>query len=183
MSKEVTKEFNFFEYHDQINQKNIILSYKGPITAMLIAELSRDIREETKRNSKASKKVFSIFMELAQNVLYYSSEINFFGDRNRVGTIFIVDEGAHYKVIVGNMVKNAIIEDLNARCQKIKELNRNELRAYKRELRDQPYQKNESNEAGIGLVQAALTADTFEMKILEMSNEYSFFVLFLTIQK
>ena len=76
MSKEVTKEFNFFEYHTQINQENIILSYKGPITAMLIAELSRDIRKEIRSNKKASKKVFSVFMELAQNVLYYSSEIN-----------------------------------------------------------------------------------------------------------
>ncbi|WP_299458036.1 SiaB family protein kinase [uncultured Microscilla sp.] len=183
MSKEVTKEFNFFEYHDQINQENIILSYKGPITAMLIAELSRDIRAEIQHHRKASKKVFSIFMELAQNVLYYSSEINLFGDKNRVGTIFIVNEDERYKVIVGNMVKNTITSDLKERCHKIKELGRSELRAYKRELRDQPYHNDESSEAGIGLVQAALTADSFEMKIIEMSNEYSFFVLFLTVQK
>lgn len=182
MSKEVTKEFNFFEYHNQINQENVMLSYKGPVTAMLIAELSRDIRQEIKSHKKAAKKVFAIFMELAQNVLYYSSEINLFGDKNRVGSIFILDNVDNYKVIVGNMVQSDLIPELEQRCSTIKAFGREELRAYKRDLRDQSY-ANESDGAGIGLVQAALTSDEFEMKIIKMSDEYSFFVLFLTVQK
>lgn len=182
MSKEDSKEFNFFEYHNQIDQENIILSYKGPVTPILIAELSRDIRKDIRNNKKAAKKVFAIFMELVQNVLYYSSEINLFGDKNRVGSVFIVDESDNYKVIVGNMIEKAMESELNQRCDKIKEFDRDALRAYKRELRDQSYNE-EGDGAGIGLVQAALIADSFEMKILEMGNEYSFFVLFLDVQK
>ncbi|OJJ17153.1 hypothetical protein BKI52_31060 [marine bacterium AO1-C] len=182
MSKEDSKEFNFFEYHNQIDQENIILSYKGPITPVLIAELSRDIRRDIRSNKKAAKKVFAIFMELAQNVLYYSSEINLFGDKNRVGSIFIIDSGVSYEIIVGNMIEDSMVAELTQKCDKIKEFDRGALRAYKRDLRDQSYDQ-EGDGAGIGLVQAALTADKFEMKILEMSHEYSFFVLFLDVQK
>jgi len=182
MSKEDSKEFNFFEYHNQINQENIILSYKGPVTPVLIAELSRDIRQDIRNNKKAAKKVFAIFMELAQNVLYYSSEINLFGDRNRVGSIFIIENPVGYEIVVGNMIENAMVDELTQKCDKIKEFEREALRAYKRDLRDQSYDL-EGDGAGIGMVQAALTADKFEMKILKMSDEYSFFVLFLDVQK
>ncbi len=182
MSKEDSKEFNFFEYHNQINQENIILSYKGPVTPVLIAELSRDIRKDLRNNKKSGKKVFAIFMELVQNVSYYSSEINVFGDKSRVGSIFIIDQATHYEIVVGNMVENPMVLGLVQRCSKIKEFDREALRAYKRDLRDQSY-RQDGDGAGIGLVQVALTADKFDVKTLKMSDEYSFFVLFLDVQK
>lgn len=175
--------FNFFEFHTQINQQNIILSYKGPITDVLLAEFSRDIRRKLQEDPKTGKKVFSIFMELAQNVLYYSKEVNHFGNKDKVGTLVIVQSEDEYQLITGNLVYKSSVDKMVEKCQMINSLDRDQLREYKRELRNQP-QEAESKGAGIGLVQVALTANNkLEVKVKELPGDYAFYAIFATVKK
>ena len=178
------KEFNFFEYHTHINQENIILSYKGPLTDILLSEFSRDIRKKlNQEDPKVGKKVFSIFMELAQNVLYYSKEVNHFGNRDKVGTLVILNTDEYYKLITGNLVFKASMPMLEEKCKIINSLDREELREYKRKLRNDP-KGEESKGAGIGLVQAALTSgNQLEVKFKELPGDYAFYVIFVNIKK
>ncbi len=178
------KGFNFFEYHSQISQENIILSYKGPLTDVLLAEFSRDIRQKLQEeNSKVGKKVFAIFMELAQNVLYYSKEINHFGNRDKVGTLVIIQNETEYKLITGNLVYKTAVQKLLEKYETISTLDREALREYKRKLRNDP-QNEESKGAGIGLVQVALTADNkLEIKIKELVGDMAFYAIFVTVAK
>ncbi len=178
------KGFNFFEYHTQISQDNIILSYKGPLTDVLLAEFSRDIRQKLQEeDSKVGKKVFAIFMELAQNVLYYSKEINHFGNRDKVGTLVIVQNDTEYKLITGNLVYKTAVQKLLEKYEAISTLDRDALREYKRKLRNDP-QNEESKGAGIGLVQVALTADNkIEIKIKELLGDMAFYAIFVTVKK
>ena len=176
--------FDFFEYHNQISQENILLSYKGPLTDRLLAEFSRDIREKVASNPKSGKKVFAIFMELAQNVLFYSKEENFFeGNRDKIGTLVILQTENHYRLITGNMVFKKNVESLLEKCEVINSLNREELRKYKRTLRSQP-QAGESRGAGIGLVQAALTSNNpLEVRVKELEDDFAFFILMVNVEK
>jgi hypothetical protein len=175
--------FNFFEYHTLISNDNVLLSYKGPLTDILLAEFSRDIRDKLKEDKRAGKKVFAIFMELAQNVLYYSKEVNLFGNNDKVGTLVILDIGDAYKVITGNMVYKTSLPLLIEKCEMVNSLDRDALREYKRELRSAP-SEGESRGAGIGLVQAALTADNhLEMIVQELQGEHAFFVLGVLVEK
>ncbi len=180
---QTTKGFDFFEYHTQLAQDDVLLSYKGPLTDVLLSEFSQDIREKLQEeDSKVGKKVFAIFMELAQNVLYYSKEVNMFGNRDRVGTLVIVNTGEYYQLMTGNLVHKKIVPELIEKCDKINSFDRDELREYKRELRNAP-KSEESKGAGIGLVQVALTSgNRVEMKVKEYSNEYAFYVIVVHVK-
>ncbi len=185
MQEQASKEFNFFEYHTQISQDNILLSYKGPLSDVLLAEFSRDIRKKLqKEDSKTGKKVFAVFMELAQNVLFYSKEENLFGNsRDKVGTLVIVQNDTHYRLITGNLVFKQDVPQLKEKCEVINSLDRESLREYKRQLRNAP-SGEESKGAGIGLVQAALTSDhPLEVQIMEMAGSYAFFILYVNVKK
>lgn len=188
MSSEQVKHFNedqnfdFFAYQAQLERENLMLSYKGPLTDVLLAELSRDIRDKLKDSRRVGKKVFSVFMELSQNVLYYSKEVNHFGDRDKVGTVVILQYEKYYQVITGNMVRREAVPLLLDKWKTVTSLDREALREYKRKLRDAP-SEGESKGAGIGLVQVALTSDDLEMKIKHLSDKFSFFALFVNIMK
>ncbi|NJO03938.1 MAG: hypothetical protein HC880_21705 [Bacteroidia bacterium] len=185
MKNQENKEFNFFEYHAQLSQDQVILSYKGPLSDVLLSELSRDIRTKLHReDSSTGKKVFAVFMELAQNVLFYSKEENVFGGyKNKVGTLVIVQDDTHYRLITGNLVFKKDIPQLQEKCEVINSLDREALRKYKRSLRNAP-REEESKGAGIGLVQAALTSDNpLEVNIQELSGSYAFFVLYVSVKK
>ncbi len=177
------KEFDFFEYHSKISRDNILISYKGPLTDILLSEFSRDIRKKLKEDPRSGKKVFSIFMELAQNVLFYSKEINHFGNHDRVGTLVVVNEDTHYKVITGNLIYRKDMMKLIEKCETIKTLDRDALREYKRLLRNEDGE-SESKGAGIGLVQAALTSNNqLEAKMKEINEMYAFFIVLVNIEK
>lgn len=179
------KEFNFFEYHTQISQDNIVLSYKGPLTDILLSEFSRDIRRKLQAEKpKIGKKVFAIFMELAQNVLYYSKEENLFGEnRDKVGTIVIIRTEDHYRLITGNLVFQEHVPLLKEKCEIVNSLDREALREYKRQLRNEK-SEGESKGAGIGLVQAALTSNNpLDVQIQELSGNHAFFVLSVKVKK
>lgn len=180
---QTSKGFDFFEYHTQLAQDDILLSYKGPLTDVLLSEFSHDIRQKLQEEDpKVGKKVFAIFMELAQNVLYYSKEVNMFGNRDRVGTLVIINTGESYQLMTGNLVYKKIVPELMEKCEKINSFDRDELREYKRQLRNAP-KNEESKGAGIGLVQVALTSgNRVEMKVKEYANEFAFYVIVVNVK-
>jgi hypothetical protein len=178
------QEFSLFDYYTLTNKKNVLISYKGPVTDVIMAEISRDIRNKFSENPKVSRKVFAIFIELAQNILYYSAEKIRFGEHNdSVGTILITETSDHYTFSCGNLVENDYIQELVDSCAIVNSMNRDALREYKREQRSAP-KKERSKGAGIGLIQVALTADTpLKVEYIKVDETLSFFSLSVRIMK
>lgn len=178
------QEFNLFDYYTLTSDKNILISYKGPVTDALMAEIVKDIREKLKDDPNASKKLFSIFIELSQNILYYSAEVVRFGEvEDRVGTILITEEAQEYRLSCGNLVENEYIGELMESCQRINEMDKEELREYKRQQRSQP-RGVRSKGAGIGLIQAALTSgNPLHFNSMLVDEKFTFFSLTVIIQK
>ena len=178
------KEISLYDYYSLTRRDDVLISYKGPVTDVILAEISRDIRTKLEGNPKVSKKLFAIFIELAQNILYYSSEQIFFADkRDRVGTILITQADNHFTFGCGNMVENKYIEELVESCDKINSLDREELREYKRETRSSP-KKERSKGAGIGLIQVALTSgNPLQVESHPIDETYSFFSISVIIDK
>lgn len=175
-------EFSLFDYYSLTKRDDVLISYKGPVSDLILAEISRDIRDKFSESPKASKKLFAIFVELAQNILYYSSEKVQFGNKNdSIGTILITRSKKYLTFSCGNLVENKYIEDLVEGCKKINSLNRDELREYKRETRSAP-QKERSKGAGIGLIQVALTSgNPLGVEARHVDDKYSFFSLSVKI--
>ena len=104
-------KFNFFNHYAFLNQENVVITYTGPVTETVLAEISRDIQRKFGNNMKIGRKLFSIFIEMAQNILYYSCEVNHVGAHNeRVGTIVVTETEEFYFVTAGNLVKKEQIE-------------------------------------------------------------------------
>lgn len=176
----MSEKFNVYEFYSQIEQEDVLLSYKGPITDFLLTEFSNDIRSQLREERKAGKKVFSIFMELAQNVLYYSREMDGFDGDDKVGILAVFELDDCFKVMTGNMIPAESVPKLVEKCKKINSLDRESLRAYKRELRDSPPHSG-SKGAGIGLVQVALTANNVLDAQMEQTDENHYMFL-LTVK-
>ncbi len=178
------KHLNLYDYYAMTNREDILISYKGPVTDIIMAEISRDIRDKFAESPKISKKLFAVFIELAQNILYYSSEKILFGNRqDSVGTLLIYRTLDQLMFSCGNLVENQYIDTLIQSCDKINSLNRDELRAFKRETRSAP-QGERSKGAGIGLIQVALTSgNPLKVESQPVDPNYSFFSLTVQINK
>ena len=170
--------------HFVIQDKQILISYKGPVTPVIMAEISRDIQDKLADNPRASRKVFSVFMELAQNILYYSSEkVQYAGRIDSVGMLQILELDEHYVFSCGNTINHEHVEQLIESCNTINSLDKEELRKLKRHQRRQP--ANEiSQGAGIGLVQVAiLSGNPLEIHAQDLDEEHSIFTLTVNINK
>ena len=178
-----TKE-NMFDHFVIVQNKHILISYKGPVTPVIMAEISRDIRDKLGDNPRASRKVFSVFMELAQNILFYSAEkIQYAGRFDSVGMLQITEMPDHFVFSCGNTIKKEHVIMLVDSCKTINSLNKDELRQLKRYQRQQP-QGEVSQGAGIGLVQVAiLSGNPLEIQAHDLDENHSFFTLSVNINK
>ncbi|NJO01356.1 MAG: hypothetical protein HC880_06420 [Bacteroidia bacterium] len=134
------QEFSLFDYYTPTaNKDNIKVCYKGPVTEIVISEISQDIRRKFADQPQVKRKLFSVFIELAQNISFYSAERILYGDRNdRVGTILITETDEHFTFSCGNLVEKEDIIDLVEKCETINGLDRDGLRELKRNERSGP---------------------------------------------
>lgn len=176
------KDFSLFDYYLLTDKKEVLISYKGPITDVIMSEISKDIRYKFAANARASKKIFAIFMELAQNILYYSAEKMQLADKkDSVGIVLVTRANEFYRFSCGNLVENEYVEELIESCNFINSLDKEKLRDFKREQRSNP-QRERSKGAGIGLIQVALTSENpLEVEFKEIDEKYSFFSITVRI--
>lgn len=180
------KEFSIFEYYSITHRPEVIICYRGPITDLILREISKDIRSKFADDVQTSRRVFAIYMELAQNILYYSSEKNYIANRaESVGALLLTQKDEHYTFSFGNLVENQYLKELVKSCQIINDMagDREKLREYKREQRKAP-KKERSKGAGIGLIQVALTSrNPLKVEYREVDQNHSLFALSVKIDK
>jgi hypothetical protein len=182
-----TDTVNMMDYHASLNSKNVVLYYKGPFDEHILSNISSQLRRKFSDNPRAGAKLFAIFIELAQNISYYSAESNFFydeeGQKNGVGTVVIIDREDAIVFSAGNLVKSAQVVEIIAKCQEINTLSFEELRALKRDTRST--ERTEGQKGGnIGLIHVALKSENpLEVEAKVVDEHHSFFMISATIQK
>ena len=174
-------KFDLFRYHSSFNQ-NVQISYKGPFESNVLSILGSYIKFTIGKNPKASKKIFNIFIELAQNIAHYSSEKNLFGVDAGVGSLVIAEYSEFYAFSTGNVVKNEDVVVIIEKIELINSLDRVQLREYKRKQRNLP--QREKGNANIGLIQVALTsANPLDIEVTVIDDKYSFFAITVKVDK
>ncbi len=71
------EDFNVFEFYRFMEEQNVILSFKGEISQEILLSIGDLLKERLSNEvmqQRVVKKVFFIFIELAQNIYRYSSE-------------------------------------------------------------------------------------------------------------
>ena len=147
------------DFISDLHDQNIIISYRGAFDSSVLSVLAQNLENSIPSDIKASKKVFRIFIELAQNISFYSTEKLRLGesDQTGVGILIVKEYHDHFMFATGNMAKKDVVPHLLEHSKKINTLDRESLREYKRQRRGMPH--SEKGGANIGLIQVALMSE------------------------
>ncbi len=141
--------------------KNVIIFYKGVFDEKVLNQISAYIRSGFSGYPKAEKRLFAVFIELAQNISYYSAQKPVLGTQigdYGIGEITITETETYFELRCKNLAPEEAASKLTERCEKIRKMDRSELRQYKKQLRSEPRREGQRG-GNIGLVQIALKSD------------------------
>jgi len=164
---------------------NYLFFYKGPISIDLISFMGNYLKSLL-RNEEYSiiKRVFHIFIELTQNVSYYSAETIEMCNEMKcgVGWFGIKETNESYFISTGNLIFKEHEEKLKNNCSEINSLNEEQLRILKRKTRSQSLVRDVG--AHIGLIQSSLLSkNKLNFNIESIDDKYSFFEIEVKINK
>lgn len=159
-------------------QENSLLIYKGAFTVNLISILGNQIRLLPEIDFKTVQKLFKIFMELAQNVSYYSAEVVNVKSGVSCGSgwvsVQLFDD--YFRITTGNQVKSEHEAKLTEYCNEINGYTEADLRRLKRDIRSQALERDTG--AQIGLIQTSIiSGNKLDFELLPDGNESGFFII------
>ncbi len=175
--------YKLFELY-KILSENILISYRGPLDKKVLNLLGNNVKSLLHDKPIIAKKLFKIFVELAQNIALYSAEkqLAFDKEMQGAGIILVKDLGSAYEFIAGNYIKNNDLRKFLDKSSRINSLEKDDLRKFKREQLLLP--DGESGGANIGLVQAVLLSDhPLQVHVEAFDDHMSFLVIGVNISK
>jgi hypothetical protein len=165
-------------------QEDSLLMFRGVLTVNLISILGNHLRLLISYDSKIFQKIFKIFVEVTQNVYYYSAENHEISDgiRGGAGWVSVQESESEYRVTTGNHIKPEHAPKLIQYCNEINSMDEEQLRKLKRETRSQAMVRDTG--AHIGLIQTSIVSgNKLKFKIVENSVSGLEFILTTTITK
>jgi hypothetical protein len=151
----------FFEL---AQRRNLLFYHKGYFSHSIIAGMSEVVKlqlEVAGISAPIRRKLFSSFIELAQNIIHYSSdslvEDSGTGGAIREGAVSIATEGDHHLMLCVNPIATTAVASLRERLEPLCNMSLDEIKeAYKLSLRaDTP---EGSKGAGLGFLTMARDA-------------------------
>lgn len=183
-------EFNTFK--ELTKKYGIIFFYSGYFTQNVIAAMGDALRAKLQAQVEVTptvRKLFSTFIEMAQNIMHYSANTTSDPDKElsaeyRSGSIAIGREENKYVIICGNIVQRSSVDRLNDKLSAIHRMSKQEIKqAYKQKLLSEPDENSQG--AGLGLLTVARdSVDPIEYSFIEQpdaTKDYAFFYIKATI--
>ncbi len=179
--------FNIEERYKKMNKGEVLLAYKGSITAELITNVLGVVESKLDHvidKSVTKKKIYNILVESLQNLYHHvddlPDEVNESMDIH-FGIFVISKVSDSYDIRTGNFIKTDKITKLKERLDKIKSLSKDELKElYKFVLNNQKF--SDKGGGGLGLIDIARRTDgRVEYEFDDYDDNYAFFSLNITI--
>lgn len=176
----VLKLINEMFVFEEKNSDNFLF-YKGSISIEIISFLANNIRDLLEGDGSTIKHVYKVFIELAQNVSYYSAESNQNNSiakesRKGVGYLSVDKTDSGFSVTTGNIIENSHAPILEKYSSEINSLSTQELRELKRKTRMQAAVKDIG--AHIGLIHTGLISGSkLDVNIKPIDSEHSFYTI------
>ncbi len=166
------------------NQENKILSFHGPLTISLLSFVGNYLKLLINTDQVIASRLYKIFIELTQNVSYYSAEVKEIekGIKSGVGWFLLNEYDKYFIFTTGNLIKKEDGFKLTRNCNEINSLNEEELRTLKRKTRGEA--KIRDIGAHIGLIQTGLlSGHPLDFKISEINSKHSYFTISVKLDK
>ncbi|RAU22792.1 hypothetical protein CU669_05215 [Paramagnetospirillum kuznetsovii] len=182
----LAKYFRSFK-HD-LDQRGIIFSFSGYMSEGILYSLGDALRQKMALEDTdvgTVKKVFSVFVEQAQNIIRYSAE-KVSGDVGKSvelssGMVTIGTENNRFFIVCANVVHASDEPKLRQRLEKLQKMDKEAIKAYyKEQLREAP--EEQSRGATIGLIEIARRAsEPIEFDFDRIDAESFFFCMKVSI--
>lgn len=161
MSASLTTHQSLASLREFFSSERILICFNGPCSRVLISEIGVALKEhiESTRDSlSAAMDVFSVYVEMSQNIRHYSASHGYL-EPDATATVVIAESPqGRYVVSAGNVVELADGEALLERVQQLAALDKAALKQlYKQQLR-LPRDPGVASGAGLGLIDVARKA-------------------------
>lgn len=157
--------FNSFRNTAQDN--GVIFYYTGAFSQNVVAAIGDSLKQRldsVNASSAARRKVFSTFIEMAQNILHYAPEIvagGGGGSPARYGALAVGrDDSERFFVVCGNPVRMEHVSRLHQKLEPLRQMSIDEIKsAYRQQLRNDGHAGDTvSKGAGLGFLTMARDA-------------------------
>ena len=182
------ERMSLFSHYQTMGREGIVFQFKGSMSQALLVKFGDMIREDlfsSSRKLSEIRTVFSVFIELAQNIYRYSAERSDAGLEKDAGSgIVLVSECEdRYTVASGNQIANDRLAVVVERLRAMDGVPADSLkRMYREQLKAPP--PPGSVGAGLGLYDIAKrSGGGLSYSIHPVNDEVSFIELFVDIRK
>jgi len=171
---------------DSARQNRVIFYYVGYFSQNIVAAMAEAVKlqlEVSGANGPTRRKLFSCFVEMAQNIIHYSADAltpSTQMDRElRHGSVCISEQDGEYLLLCANPVRTTIAADLRERLEPLRSMTLEEIKqAYKETLRADATEGSKG--AGMGFLTMARDAReplVFDFQALPGSEDTAMFYL------
>ena len=166
------------------NQQGIIFSFNGFISEGILFALGDALKKKMSQDDTdvcTMKRVFSVFVEQAQNIIRYSAETlakaGMEANRISSGVITVGSEVGRFFVVCGNAMRREEALPLQARLEKIRNLDPAGIKAfYLDRIRNEP--DPDSLGASLGLIEIARRAsEPIQYDFLDIDELNTFYCM------
>ncbi|WP_077036214.1 SiaB family protein kinase [Pelomonas sp. KK5] len=180
------------EFCDLARQKNVIFYYVGYFSQNIVTAMAEAVRLRLEQSGAAGpirRRLFSCFVEMAQNIIHYSADALTPPKQDdkelRHGSVCIgVDEEGRYFLLCANPVAADVAGMLRERLEALRRMTLEEIKAsYREQLRNETTPED-SKGAGLGLLTMARDASEpleFEFQTTNEEAATAMFILKTTI--
>jgi len=161
------------------NDGIIFLSYGGYLSQTLIAGMTEALEKEAEDNGITmgiSNNLFTIFIELSQNIMNYSKSLS--NDKLRAQGLILVskDKEGSYHIHSQNIVSKVDKEKIEPKLQEIQSLDKDALKKRYRELRKSGRNSHDKG-GGIGFYEIARKCDSIEYSFTKIQDDRYYFYI------
>lgn len=180
----------FEQFREHASGEGVLFYYEGEFTENITAAMGDAVKSRLDDEPEAQakkRKIFSAFIEMAQNVAHYSTQMRSGGRGRAGGALAIGRQDGVYFVTSGNLVAHEYVARLREKLEPLRSMNLAEIKAaYKAQLRNEEHAKDEvSKGAGLGFLTVARDAsapiDYSIIETTENGGQAAYFFLRATI--
>lgn len=154
---------NFETFQQQARTAGIVFYHTGEFNGPIISAAAESLKsrmQESGASGPATRKLFSTFVEMAQNIHHYATETPDLAHANLAGsgTISVIRGADDYWVICVNRIETAQIPRITEKLDSVRSMSLEEIKkAYKEQLHNAAHedQNKESKGAGLGWLTVA----------------------------
>ena len=168
------------EVRNLVKQDGIVfLSYGGFLSQGLISAMTEALEKETENNDISvgiANNIFTIFIELSQNMMNYSKDKIEFSEELKAEGLIIVckDEKNDYRIDSQNIINKADRDKIEATILDINSLDRDGVKKRYRELRKSG-KNTHGKGGGIGFYEIAKRCEKIECEFTKINEDKLYF--------